>query len=262
VSGTAVTVDGDTVGTTDANGTVEFTVPVTRSATVAASVTGIQGATQLTGLYRNAIGVVVGLAIVIGGLVWYARRRGITRETVRTLVVAAGRRLARLPGRVTGAMIRLAKRVETAVRSLSRRLRSWPALLSASLSDILMRLDPRRAIRAIIAWLQNQAQAIRDRGSDAASQESDSESATTAEQRTIRSLWGSFVTLVRPPSLSTRTPVEISQYAIDSGLPSQPVEYLTALYRAVEYGRESPDASRLDSARDALSEIQDGEDEE
>jgi transglutaminase-like putative cysteine protease len=262
VSGTAVTVDGDTVGTTDANGTVEFTVPVTRSATVAATVTGIQGATQLTGLYRNAIGVVVGLAIVIGGLIWYARRRGITRETVRTIVVAAGRRLARLPGRVTGAMIRLAKRVETAVRSLSRRLRSWPALFSASLSELLMRLDPRRAIRAIIAWLQNQAQAIRDRGSDAASQESDSESATTAEQRTIRSLWGSFVTLVRPPSLSTRTPVEISQYAIDSGLPSQPVEYLTALYRAVEYGRESPDASRLDSARDALSEIQDGEDEE
>jgi|APHM01.1.fsa_nt_gi Transglutaminase-like enzymes, putative cysteine proteases len=262
VSGTGASVNGNPIGTTDANGTVEFTVPVTRSATVAASVTGIQGKTQLTGLYRNAVGVLVGLAIVIGGVVVVARRRGITRETVRNVVVAAGRRLARLPGRVTGAMIQLAKRVETAVRSLSRRLRSWPALFSASLSELLMRLDPRRAIRALMAWLRNQAQAIRDRGSDTPAQQSESESAPTAEQRTIRSLWGSFVTLVRPPSLSTRTPVEISQYAIDSGLPRQPVQYLTALYRAVEYGRESPDASRLDSARDALSEIQDGEDEE
>ncbi|MFQ3475099.1 DUF4129 domain-containing protein [Halonotius sp. F2-221B] len=86
--------------------------------------------------------------------------------------------------------------------------------------------------------------------------------ARSAEQKTIRSLWGAFVGVVRPPGLSTRTPVEIREYAVERGFPRQPVSYLTKLYRAVEYGRESPDESRLDLARDALSSVRSEEDDE
>ena len=262
VSGTGVSVNGETVGSTDGNGTVEMTLPITRSATVATTVTGVRGETRVTGLFRNAAGVVVGLALVVGGLVVFARRRGITRETVRRAVVTVFGRLRRLPGQVTGGLIRLAKRIETGLRRLSRRLRSWPAIFSASLSELLVWLDPRPAVGAIIAWLRHRLHQLRNRGTERAAQDEETAETTTAEQRTIRSLWGSFVALIRPPRLSTRTPVEISEYAVETGLPRQPVQYLTTLYRAVEYGRESPDSSRLESAREALSEIQETEDEE
>ena len=86
-------------------------------------------------------------------------------------------------------------------------------------------------------------------------------SADTAEHRRLRTIWGSFVEFVRPPKLTTRTPAEIGRYAIDRGLPRRPVEFLTDLYRAAEYGRQSPDDSRLESAREALSTLQEEGDE-
>ncbi|MFQ3475098.1 hypothetical protein HKK80_02400 [Halonotius sp. F2-221B] len=154
VGGVAVHVDGETVGTTNANGTVAFGLPVAPSTTVAATVTGVRGETQLAGLYRNAAGVAVALAIVVGGLVALARRYGITRGTIRAAIGTVVGRLRQLPGRLTAAMIRLAARFEAAASTLADRLRAWPTLLSTSLSELLQRLDPRRPLAALVAWLR------------------------------------------------------------------------------------------------------------
>ena len=77
----------------------------------------------------------------------------------------------------------------------------------------------------------------------------------SASTTTLRDLWREFVGLVAPPRARTRTPGEIARYAVDRGLPAEPIRTLTDAYRDVEYGRLAPDDGRLASARDAVRSV-------
>jgi len=262
ISGTEVRVDETVVGETDANGTVGFSFPITDAVVVAASANGVTGEQPVDGLYRNAGGVVVALLGTLVGLGALARRYGITRQLLQTKLAAIVGVVITIPHRLTALVIRLADGFEAAIAGLWRRLQSLPTLLSGSLADILRRLSPRGLVLAVVAWFRSQLRGLRRSGAAEATDASGAGSADTEEHRRLRAIWGSFVEFVRPPKLTTRTPAEIGRYAIDRGLPRRPVEFLTDLYRAAEYGRRSPDDSRLESAREALSTVRDREDDE
>jgi|AntDeeMinimDraft_5_1070356.scaffolds.fasta_scaffold03407_4 transglutaminase-like putative cysteine protease len=261
ISGTAVRVDGKIVGETDADGTVGFSFPIADSVVVAASANGVTGEQSVEGLYRNAGGLVAVLVGVLVGLGVLARRYGITRQLLTRKLAAVVSIIISIPHRLTNLVIRLATSFEAAIAGLWRRLRLLPSLLSGSLADVIRRLSPRRLLLAAVAWVRARLRGLRRSDADTAANATGTGSAETEEHRRVRAIWGSFVEFVRPPKLSTRTPGEIGRYAIDRGLPRRPVEYITELYRAAEYGRRSPNDSRLESAREALSTVREEDDE-
>ncbi|MFW6320727.1 MAG: transglutaminase TgpA family protein [Halohasta sp.] len=263
ISGTEVRVDDTAVGETDANGTVEFSLPITDSVVVAASANGVTGEASVDGLYRNAGGLVAALVGSVVGLGALARRYGLTRQLLARKLAAILGVLVRIPHRLTALVIRLADAFEAGLLGVWRRLRSLPSLLSGSLADVLRRLSPRGLLVALVAWLQSRLRGLRRSDDETGADGGTSTAPSTDEHRRLRAIWGAFVEFVRPPKLTTRTPGEIGRYAIRRGLPRRPVEYITDLYRAAEYGRRSPDDSRLESAREALSAIRDrAEDDE
>lgn len=254
VSGTEVTINGDSVGTTDADGRITLSLPLTNTATVATTVNGVSGQTQVGWLYVRAAGLGTGIVALLIGLGAGVRRY---RSSIRLhySTPSLDRQLfSTLPNRLTVFIVRIAAGSESGLRGLTDRIQSQRGLPWQSPASLIWLLDPRRLLPAVEAWVRRRFQEPRE-VEKPLTQQAVGAGDETEKQRGIRSLWGTFVTFVRPPNLSTRTPVEIGQYAIQRGLPKRPVQYVTDLYRAVEYGAQSPDSSRLQAAREALSEI-------
>jgi transglutaminase-like putative cysteine protease len=255
VGGARVAVGGSGVGTTDANGTLGVTLPIAGSVAVVARADGATARTTLL-LARNA--ALVGL-VALGGLALVGRecrRRGLTaRDAVRTVRKGA----SRLAAWAIAACVRAADLLVRAQRALRRGLASLAALprrLAAQGLAALAGVHPRRLLQWLRAWLAGP----RARG------ETDERSASSAEGRvtagedgestpTLRDLWREFVGLVAPPRARTRTPGEIARYAVERGLPAEPVRTLTEAYRDAEYGRATPDDDRLARARDAVRAV-------
>ncbi len=261
ISGTPVRVDGELVGETDANGTITFSFPIADSVVVTASANGVTGEQSIDGLYRNVGIVVAALVGTLVGLIMIARRYGITRQLLTRRLTAIVAVLISIPHRLTNVVIRLAAAFEAAIVGLWRQLTSLPSLLTGSLVNILHQVNPYGLLLATITWVRSRLRGLRRSSDDTAADATTTGAPDTEQHRRIRAIWGSFVEFVRPPKLTTRTPAEISRYAIRQGLPRRPVEYITDLYRAVEYGRRSPDDSRLESAREALSTLRKEDDE-
>jgi len=255
IGGVPVRVNGEMVGETDENGTLGLNFPIANTALVATTVTGVTGETQIGGLYRNAAIVVGGILVVIAGIVIAARRRGVTSGSVRERLDVIRAFLRRLPDRAATLLVGLADRLTTAMARLLARIRTWRSVFALSVSEIQQRLDPRRLVAALKSWLERLRRRWQAAAGNGNAESTPGEASGTGTDRQLRSMWQTFVSLIRPPQAVTRTPVEIGQYAIEKGVPSQPVTYLTDLYRAVEYGQHSPDDSRLDAARQALAEI-------
>ncbi|QAY21583.1 transglutaminase domain-containing protein [Halorubrum ezzemoulense] len=261
ISGTPVRVDGEVVGETDANGTITLSFPIADSVVLTASANGVTGEQSIDGLYRNAGVVVAALVGTLVGLIMIARRYGITRQLLTRRLAAIVALLISIPHRLTNLVIRLAAAFEAAIVGLWRQLTSLPSLLTGSLINILHQVNPYGLLLAAITWVRSRLRGLRRSSDDTTADATTTRTPDTEQHRRIRAIWGSFVEFVRPPKLTTRTPAEISRYAIRQGLPRRPVEYITDLYRAVEYGHRSPDESRLESAREALSTLREEDDE-
>jgi hypothetical protein len=78
---------------------------------------------------------------------------------------------------------------------------------------------------------------------------------------TLREAWESMIDLVPVRNPAATTPGEYARKAIDIGLPAAPVQRLTELFRATEYGGADTTASRTEAARDALDRIRKGGDD-
>jgi len=260
LDGARVTVGDREAGTTTENGTVGVSLPVEGSVAVVAR--GPNGGTARTTLplARNAgvVGVVAlgGLAALGYGL----RRRGVTGRGAARAVATA---LSRLVAWTTDACVRTAELLALAGRALRRglwRLATLPERLAAHGLTALAALDPRRLVGWLRRWLAGllaRAESAEANGDDrpdvaggGAAGESDADGTAT-----LRDLWREFVDLVGPPRATTRTPGEIARYAVDRGLPSEPITALTEAYRDAEYGRFDPDEDRLARARAALRTI-------
>lgn len=262
VAGTAVRVDGTIAGRTDANGTVDISFPITGGVVVATSVNGVTGERSVQGLYRNAVAVFVVFGVAVVGVAVVARRRGITLQLLKRKLAVVGGLIATIPRRLTTLLVRLATLFETVVRGGWQQL---GAVLRDGLSksfELLRGLDPRWLLTAAVAWVIALFRAENATESSSGTKPSESEPTDSVDRRRIRTIWSRFISIVRPPKLTTRTPGEIGRYAINRGLPQQPVQYLTELYRAVEYGRHEPDASRIETAQDALSTVEKQEDDD
>jgi transglutaminase-like putative cysteine protease len=259
VEGARVTVGGATAGTTAANGTLDVSLPVAGSTTVVARAPDGASARTTLPLARNAAvvgGVALGVLAVLGRA---ARRRGLAPRSAGR---AAATWLSRLVAWATAACIRAADRLVAVGRALRRelsRLAALPERLATRGLAALSALDP----RVFVGWFRRWLVGLLARGGSssgdstrsglrAARAVADDDGASTA---TIRDLWREFVALVAPPRVTTRTPGEIARYAIDRGLPAEPIDALTEAYRDAEYGRLAPDADRLDRARAALRAV-------
>ncbi|QAU14083.1 DUF4129 domain-containing protein [Halorubrum sp. BOL3-1] len=261
ISGTAVRVDGEVIGETDANGTVAFSFPIADSVVVAATANGVSGEQFVDGLYRNTGIIVAALVGVLIGLRAIARRYGITGQLLARKLAVIVAVLLSIPHRLVNLVIRLSAAFEAAIIGLWKRLTSVPSLLSGSLIEILRRVNPYRLLLAVVMWVRSQLQRRQHVSSDDTPDDAtETGSPDTEQHRRLEVIWGSFVEFVRPPKLTTRTPAEIGRYAIEQGLPQRPVKYITELYRAAEYGRRAPDKSRLESAREALSTLREEDD--
>lgn len=248
VGGARVTVGGSEAGTTGENGTLGVVLPTAGSVVVVARADGTTARTTLP-LARNT--ALVGL-VALGGLALVGRefrRRGLTaRGAVRTVRRGA----SRLAAWAIAACVRAAELLVHAERALRRGL----AGLATQGVTALAGLHPRRLLRWLRAWLVGLW----------AREGTDERSATSAGRRvtavgdgestpTLRDLWQEFVGLVAPPRARTRTPGEIARYAVDRGLPAEPIRTLTEAYRDAEYGPTTPDDDRLARARDAVRAI-------
>jgi len=256
IAGATVAVGGRTVGTTDENGTLAVDLPVQGSVAVVARDGGGATARVTLPLFRNAGivgGLVVGLLLAVG---WVLRRRGVTARGVATRARAA---LSRLGAWATAACLRAADLFVRAGKALERGLRALAALpgrlVTQGLAALSM-LDPRR----LVAWLRRLWRRRGANGDGAAGASGATGGAVgggeaSTETTTLRTLWRDFVALVSPPQMRTQTPGEIARYAVERGLPAEPVRKLTEAYRDAEYGRLAPDEGRLARARDALESV-------
>lgn len=262
VAGARVTVGGSDAGATNENGTLGVSLPVAGAAAVVARGPDGASARVTLPLARNA--AVVG-AVALAGLAVLGRtirRRGVTPRRAGRAVRAW---LSRLVGWTTLACVRAPDLLAAAGRVLRRgiaRLARLPERLATQGLVALAVLDPRWIVGWLRRWLAGLLARPESTGTDGEAG-GDGPRATTAANddedgastATLRDLWREFVSLVAPPKVTTRTPGEIARYAVERGLPAEPIHALTDAYRDAEYGRFAPDADRLARARDALRTV-------
>jgi hypothetical protein len=263
VAGARVTVGGSEAGTTTENGTLGVSLPVAGSAAVVAR--GPEGASARVTLPLARNAAVVGVVALVGlaFLGRTVRRRGVTPRNAGRAATAW---LSRLAAWTTAACVRAADRLAAAGRALGRgirRLATLPERLATRGLAALAVLDPRRIVgwlRRLLTGLLTRAESTSETATESsgagprrptAASDADDETSTA----TIRDLWREFVALVAPPRVTTRTPGEIARYAVERGLPAEPIRALTDAYRDAEYGRLAPDGERLAHAREALRTV-------
>jgi hypothetical protein len=249
---------GESVGTTDAQGRVNATLPTTPTATLGA--TFPSGITHERTAYIGLIPGVLGtLALfVIGGLALIARRsnaRG-PRE-LGAAIVATVQGIARgVVDRVVG--------LAATVEAIGAALRD----AAASLWDALRSKDPVGALTALFARFRARVRnagtstvervtAIASRGRD------DGETTPTATDDgppIVERAWWSLVSLVGLRRISSRTPGDVAREAKAAGLPDGPVDRLTEAFRAVKYGGRDPERY-ADEASEAEAELDGGDTE-
>ncbi|MFB6162900.1 MAG: DUF3488 and DUF4129 domain-containing transglutaminase family protein [Halococcoides sp.] len=256
VQGATVSVGGDRIGETGANGTVPVTLPLTGTTVVA---TGPEGARATAGLalVRNAVLVgLLALAVLVAIAVAIGRRADDPTDAATSLAAAIRRLPATLKLAYRRAVVALVRLARGAV-DFSNRLLAVTRRLSQDGVGALAALDPRRLLDRWRAWLQSLFASERStaRESPATARATDPADSIERAPRGLRAIWRQFVDLVRPPRPATRTPGEIARRAIDRGFPERPVRRLTDAYRAAEYGGRSIDESRIERLRGALADL-------
>ncbi|WP_135533944.1 transglutaminaseTgpA domain-containing protein [Halostella pelagica] len=263
VSNATVYVDGDAVGTTDANGELSVSLPLSNGATLTASVDGRRTETALDWLF---LPIAVGVAILLGtlaGVVAYARRRDVTADDVRNgLRWLAGAGLAVIVALSDGldGVARLARRAADRLDWIPDRLRALVAGMTAvsvvaAAVALLRRLC--RPILRLFGVADERAAASAGDGADRNVISATPDENVTEAQRSLRAVWREFVRIVSPRGWRTQTPGDIARSAVKRGFPDGPVYRLTNAFRRSEYADDPPDEGRLSAARRALDRLRD-----
>ncbi|WP_435178247.1 transglutaminaseTgpA domain-containing protein [Halorussus sp. AFM4] len=239
--------------TTDINGTATAPLPFRGSAEVVVAAKGQTRRTAVSGLYANLAGVLGGAALLLGGLAYAARRRGLS---VRALAAALLGALRAVPSVAVallfGATDRLAQAIETVLAALAE-LRAG----ETTVRELLARLR---------AWLAERFRAVRRSatggwstgalGEDLSGDAGSPADPEADSYRTLREAWETFLRAVSVRRPAAATPGELADHAVRvDGLPAGPVAALRDAFRDVEYGARSPD-DRLPQVEEAISAIE------
>lgn len=285
-----VTVDGERVGTTDADGKTRFRLPASDSATIGTEVRGESAATELDGLVFALAWSVLGvLSFVFGSVITYlrlfdlqARRRhrrwlgdGISLgnlwptgllSRLGATVAGVSAALRRTVGAVAGLFGGLGGGVGwlsqfgAALRLPRFRVPSLPSLGGLSALSLLPSLD--RGSRSIDEDANASDAVDRNDAAGTISDEPADDADDPAPTPTVRRAWHRLVDRLGVSRRETRTPGQIARRAIDAGYPDDAVDRLTAAFRDVEYGGRSESDDRVRSAYEALDRIRSEEDDE
>jgi transglutaminase-like putative cysteine protease len=248
-----VSVNGDRVGTTDADGEVTFEMPLSRTPAVSATASDKRAVTYVDGVlptFALAAGLVLSAA---GGLALFGRRRGVTLDRV----VATATRLAR---ETASAVVQALVATADAIDELAAEFREaaqdgWRGVLAW-----LASLPGRVSLPSVRAWAvaASAALAARVRQDDSLAPRSvnglDEGASDADEFGRIQAVWQGFVDIVGVEGWETKTPGEVARAAVRKGFPKRPVYALTDAFRAAAYGGR-PESSRLERARSALASL-------
>jgi hypothetical protein len=147
-------------------------------------------------------------------------------------------------------LVAAARQVRTALHDLLARRRSVAELVAALAAWL------RAVVANLRTWGQHAIAARRSGDGESVDVARDDAAPVTAQQRSLRELWQTFIgyTSVRRPQ--HKTPGEIATHAIEAdGLPAEPVRTLRDAVRAVEFGAVRAEAY-LPRATDALATIE------
>ncbi|WP_232701751.1 transglutaminase domain-containing protein [Halobacterium wangiae] len=254
VSDVPVQLNGETIGTTDAEGRVQFEIPLSRVPAVTASVGGDRAKTYVDGVLPTLAVAVLAVLAALGGVVVAARRTGVSLDSVLDALV-------RVVGEAVSAMVGALVSVVDAVEELTAEFRDaaedgWRGVLAW-----LASLPGRLTVPDVGAWLAGVVAAARSRpdeeGRANGTNGADGDRAAAGH---LQSVWRRFVTLVGVERWQTKTPGEVARRAVRAGFPRGPVYALTNAFRDAAYGGRSAE-SRLDRARSALASLRDDEEE-
>jgi len=244
LAGAPVSVGGERVTTTDANGTATVTLPVSGSATVAVSDGPLTAEGTVDGLLLHLLLVLTGLAAAAGGLVLGARRLG---HGPRGLLSVA-RRLPGLAVRyVRLALVVVATQGGELLRVGLAGLRGALGALAALLRGRASAADLRARLRA---WYRRRRPGRAPRGGAVAA------GGTDGERVTVRAAWRRLVGRLSVRQPETKTPGELAAHAVErDGLPAGAVRTLRDAFREVEYGARPAD-DRLQRVQSALAAVE------
>ena len=265
VGGAHITVNGNPVGETSANGTMQMRFPISKSATVSAI--GPEGATDgqtIEDLYRNAAMLLGGVAFVGLCLVLIIRR-------LETPIQRVQNRLLAVVAVIIDAFLYLTEVVASAGYWVRNNLLGlWQEIRQISLSGVFAKLQGisighlrsvKNRVIALLTGLVRRVRALFEKQSGMiGSEQATDEDGSEIEFR-LQDLWQEFIAVVQPPRVSTRTPGEIGRYAVSRGFPEQPVTQFIRWYRDAVYNSETEQQSRIERAKDYLSAIRDGDEQ-
>lgn len=256
VSGAEVRLGGESVGTTDADGRVNATLPT--APTAALGTTLPSGVTYERTAYIGLVPAVLGVfaLFVLGGLALIARRTGARgpRELGAAVLETAEAIARGVVDRVVG-LAATGEAIASAIRNALESL--WDALRSK---------DPVGALEALLAGFRAR---VRTAGANAVERVTaigarGEAEATLADDDTavpvVDRAWWSLVSLVSLGRVSNRTPGDVAREAKAAGLPDDPVDRLTEAFRAVKYGGRDPEQYADDATR-AEAELEGGDEE-
>ncbi|RXK51952.1 DUF4129 domain-containing protein [Halorientalis pallida] len=276
VPNATVTLGGERLGTTDAQGRLRFSLPSDPTAVIALRAGDLTARQSLVPLY--AVTALVALLVVLALALVVAKLRGRTGN-VRGTAISLTERLRRLARWLVGLAFRVTAALEGLLDWLAVRLRALRAVLASltalgSLGAVrdavagalawLLALPGRAwaALLTMVAWLRGLPGRLRRRGADdGTATADDSVTATGADERDdpagLRERWRAFARWVAPERWPQRTPGEVAREAAETGFPHESVRDLTRVFRDVEYGGRPETPEREERARTAFDALRD-----
>ena len=237
---------GEQVATTGSDGTATVQLPLSSSATLTVTDSGVSDSATVDNLFRNLLFVLLVAGVAAGGLVSIAVRQGPTVRGGLTRLVHAVRGLAT---DVRWVLITAATRSDVLVDLAFGRLKTTVEYVKALLTG---KMGPSELRTAFLAWLTTRRGETRPDESTAheAGDWEGSEAYVT-----VRTAWGRFLDNVSITDETTRTPGELATHAIErDGLPPEAVTTLRDTFREVEYGGRSA-SERLERVQRAIDDI-------
>ncbi len=264
VPNATVAVDGAVVGETATDGTLDVSLPISDSTTLAATATvggeRSTATTTLSGMYQRLAAALAAVSVALAAVFVFASRRGLTPRTVaRTagrLVTGVGRvlvasvvALGRTLESAVGTAVRLANRtvrllgngingaIELAV-AIGAATAAFGRRSAAAIRSVPARLHP----LAILAFLKRLRRSAAESVTVGRGAQPGSEADAAAENGrvTVREAWNELRGHVTLRSWRTSTPGEVARWAVkNDGLPADAVHTLRDAFRDVEYGDRS-----------------------